>query len=301
MVVAEVAVPAAPAIGSAAVFGAFCAVVVVWGMVYASKHTIRPILNAVAWLFDQIKISAFGHTISFGGWVARQIRALEHGIDQKLGEAALALEHTAGSLWHLAAFLAQETGRLTVAMVTTTLHALKILRHAIVPRLIRSYFAPWIHRWQLLRRFAHAAVHTLTHEWHVVSRFAHHLAHTLVRAVTVTLPREIDHLGVRVGDLTKSLRGFRSRLGKLEGRFAAAAFAVLVWAALRRLGLKWLKCSKVNRLGNEVCRLDPTLFESLLIDVAAIAGTMSLVELTRELQGVTEHSARAIQHFWQAD
>src|SRR6266536_647839 len=112
------------------------------------------------------------------------------------------------------------------------------------------------------------------------------------------LGRRVGRVGSRVGRLERDAAGLRARLRGLEGKLAAGAFAGLVVAALGRLGLRWLRCGNVNKVGRSVCGMNPSLLESLLADALLVGGAISLVALAEHMQGVVGESAGLIQRFW---
>lgn len=120
------------------------------------------------------------------------------------------------------------------------------------------------------------------------------------RTNVITRARTIPGVIGRVGRLDRDL----SRLWKWSHRHAAVAgsvaFAGAVAWALSRLGASWIRCSNWKRAGKQVCGMDANLLESLLVDTLAIVGTLSLVELAKELQPIVDAEARVIQHFWRA-
>ena len=104
---------------------------------------------------------------------------------------------------------------------------------------------------------------------------------------TRALEREIGRLGHRI-------RGARTVIG-------ASVFVGLLVAALAKMGLGWIRCSRVKSTGKRLCGMDAGLLDSLLTDTLLIAGTLSLVEFAREMVGVTDTAVRPITTFWRAN
>jgi len=82
---------------------------------------------------------------------------------------------------------------------------------------------------------------------------------------------------------------------RAHGRQVATSIGLGALAiALGRLGLGWLRCSKVSRLGRRACGLDEALLTDLLEDTLVILGTISLVEFARELGTITNLAADGV-------
>jgi hypothetical protein len=73
-------------------------------------------------------------------------------------------------------------------------------------------------------------------------------------------------------------------LRNLERSIAGVSALALVGTALARLGLNWIRCRRVGRVGKAVCGMDSQLLGALLADATLIIGTISIVELTRGTQ-----------------
>jgi hypothetical protein len=61
-----------------------------------------------------------------------------------------------------------------------------------------------------------------------------------------------------------------------------AAGAALVAFSLARLGLGWLRCGNVKKVGKRLCGMNPDLLDALLIGTTLIVGTISLREFAKE-------------------
>jgi hypothetical protein len=80
------------------------------------------------------------------------------------------------------------------------------------------------------------------------------------------------------------------RIRALEKRLAVPLGIAAVVAALGRLGLGWVRCNKVRRLGRSVCGMDDSLLEKLLLDALAILSIVSVVEFTEGLVAIEEEA-----------
>ena len=103
-------------------------------------------------------------------------------------------------------------------------------------------------------------------------------------ALTAVLPHTIP---IQWG---RTIAGIRARLRRLE-RLGAAGLAVgAVAAALAKLGVGWIRCRKVGRVGRQLCGMDDSFLESLLLDAAAIFSLVSVVEFATELRAVEDEA-----------
>lgn len=116
------------------------------------------------------------------------------------------------------------------------------------------------------------------------------------------LGRGIDNLGAQVGrtiardwrivkgqvhDLEHGLNLTKARLHRIERLTAAASFAGLVAVALGRLGLKWMRCRNVTKLGKRICGMDPSILEDLLLATTLVFSSVSVVEFAKELEAAS--------------
>ena len=122
-----------------------------------------------------------------------------------------------------------------------------------------------------------------------------------------------------IGRTAKQARAFARQLGLLRwlaGIGSVATLGALIakhlhigWltryrtlgalglAILARLGLKWTRCNNVGKAGRQLCGLDTSLLDELLLDTVAILGTVSIVAFAHDLQGVTDESVNIMRGF----
>src|SRR6185437_6165327 len=81
-------------------------------------------------------------------------------------------------------------------------------------------------------------------------------------AIAVTLPGTIQK-DVRV-PFGKTIKQILRRLRSLEKRIGVTAGAAIVAAALARLGLGWIRCANVKRVGKAVCGFDRNWLNTIL-------------------------------------
>lgn len=103
-------------------------------------------------------------------------------------------------------------------------------------------------------------------------------------ALTAVLPHTIP---LQWG---RTVTGIRKRLRRLERLTAAGVAVGAVAAALAKLGVGWIRCRKVGRVGRQICGMDEGLLESLLGDAVAIFSVVSVVEFAKELRAVEDEA-----------
>lgn len=285
--------------------------IVAFGLLYAWRGIGGPLLRALAALFDSIRIGGFGHYARPFGALSAWLRNASEVVDHSLARLVGACEGGIVMLWHALAKQVGLLGGLLGDLAETLEHGLATLASSVggqVARLEHAAVAP-------LARAFHAAVHRLEHGLYAplarrVDRLEASvfgavagvlaLASYAYHAVTVTLPARVGALGGRVGRIEREAGRTAARVKGLERAFVPAALAAFTAGALARLGLGWLRCPRVGRVGKQLCGMDHTVLESLLADALLIAGTISLVELARELEPIVEDSAAVVQRFWHA-
>lgn len=172
----------------------------------------------------------------------------------KLPSLVKALPHLAGSVVHYV------TRR--VVTIERTIVKLPKLTKAQATALISAVVAKWIHPYLASLRW-------------VRSHFA-----ALTRAIEHALPIPT----------VPTFPNIWKRIRRLERRLAPAAIGALVIAALGRLGLGWIRCNRVKKLGRSVCGMDDTFLDQLLLGALAIFGTASVVEFAEGLEALEDEA-----------
>lgn len=295
-----------------ALMGAILSVLLLVMIEFGYRVTFGAMLQALAALFRAINIHV-PWVGSLGlGTVADAIDRVDHAILHGIGVAIHASEHGLSRIWAFTAYTLSELGDALGYLAEQTEAAIRAIVISTIPRLLREAqhlaTAPLAAALAALRAASRAAEAELARELHrarVATTGA--LAAALVRlhaleADVIAIPGRI---GREVADLrgytVKQLRRALRRIGTLEGLLTVAGLTALVSSVLIRLGAGWVRCSKVGRVGRAVCGLDESLLSSVLADSLAIFGTLSLLELARELEeGIGDIQGLA-SHFWRAD
>jgi hypothetical protein len=273
------------------------ALIVAFGLVYFVEQIVRALFGtasgATAWI----------------PWVGSKVQGSLHSVERRLtsalGHAEAAIDKRMGryfsSLGDSLAWLVREVRAhssllwtlSTVLLGTGATAALRGLVYAATKAVaaLRSE----------LHRIGGTVASVSTGTLPALRRWTVSHVHRLEHAIDDVIPRDIRGLRARLRAAEDAATATLARLGKLERLLGASALAGALAVALGRLGLGWVRCSNVSRVGKSVCGMDTQLLESLLADALIVAGTLSLVEFAEEMQGVTELAVRPVSAFWRAD
>jgi hypothetical protein len=174
-------------------------------------------------------------------------------------------------------------------------HAVTGLRRIVIPAMIAAKIA-WIPR-HLARLEAEVASLPRTVPRIIINDIPAHVkpiaAKIVHEAVAIPWPR-IRTVEREAGALGK-------RIDSLAKRLTVPLGLAAVGVALSTLGLGWTRCSRVKKVGKQVCGIDDSLLDALLADALLVVGTISLVEFAEGLQAGIGDVVPQIQKFWQAD
>jgi hypothetical protein len=281
------AAPLAPAAVSLSMFalgiGAACVFVLLLGLRWTWHYTIGSILETLA----NVRINLPGrHDLH----PLRRLRAYNVAVQNDI-ERRLEKSHRAmGYFFHGAAIILEWTAREIAGLAADTLHFGQSLTHVRLPRLTRAMIIaafplPWLAR----RVAALVAAHAIPAARGVTARRGlsrRAVAAMIAAAVGVIEAPHLPHLRLpgALRDFGKWRTRVNGRLRNLERGLAGVSAVALVGTALARLGLNWIRCRRVGKVGKAVCGMDSQLLGSLLADATLIIGTISLVELTRGTQ-----------------
>jgi hypothetical protein len=243
------------------------------GLLWVFRATLKPLL---IWLADQAdrirlpRLAGGGHLL---GPLSAALRSLADQIETGL---TTLLNGTQGGItffWNLIANQAVQLAEWTADFAETVEKALAHTTTVVVPKVIRTTIT---------------RVERVIEPTRVIVHKIEHVGTAATRAADVALGRRI--LSVR--ELADQAL---ARLKRLERNRVAALTAGVLFAALARAGLGWVRCRNVKRLAKRACGMDATLLESLISDSLLFFGTFSLIEFAEELQGLTDDAADAIR------
>lgn len=223
----------------------------------------------------RVSIGTWKATIHFG-WLADKIDDVNHFVEHQLG---VAVYYTSWPLIKLFEALRKMFVGPAEALDGLAQDVYSALRRGFkftVPGMIAAAMAWWIRRvialngqvQSLLRR---APVHIV----HEVVRAAKPVAAVVVHeAIAVPWPR-IKRAERDIEALWKKVRSLSLRTGLVVG-------AAIVGTALARMGLGWIRCSRVKRAGRQLCGMNDSLLDALLAEALMITAAISIVTLAEE-------------------
>jgi hypothetical protein len=256
------------------------------GLAVAWRNTIGALFEHLADVMDRVQFHAFGVHVRPLAPFSGGLRDLDWLIQNVLDVTVKGCEHATVWLFHsmisLWEWTSHEIARVSESAAQTIW---RVTEHTIP---------------NATRRALHHTDTRVAHERHsrsaALARTDSHVSalrddvHAIGHATTVALPREIGRIRTREGFLEREFGGIRSRLRSLEGNLGAAAFAGLVITALGRIGLRWLRCGNVGKVGRRLCGMDPSLLESLLLDALVIGSLASVVEFAKDLRSIEDEA-----------
>lgn len=280
---------------------------------FAYEHTFHVVLARIAKVFiDATWHGPFGLSIGFA-FIGHAINSLDNGIRDAFYAGIQGSEWAWHKMLHATAVAWQQIGETVHQVANDGAAALDYLRRHTIPTAIAAaLLGPWaaIRALQALVHDLRPVVHDTTHK--IVKTVTVEVPHALTRAeeaaiaalvhvpaavhTAVAIPQTgIDYVGREVGALRHRVDGLARQLrpAAVAGLVAAAAFSVL--------GLGWLKCSNVGKVGRRVCGLDSRILDGLLAGLIAVFGTIGLVAFARDVQAVAGTFATDVARFWRAN
>lgn len=266
--------PAAPAIGEAAVaLALFLAFAIAYGLLWVYRSTLGTIVLWLADELDAIAVPLGFKTVHLFGPVSSLLRSVDRAVDHGLAAAALNTERGAAWLWNQSAHQLAAIGAAVGGLAYDVEQALTHAATVTVPNAIYT-----------AQRHLGARIRQLEAK-----------AAAAAAAGTAALHRFEAVIGARVGRIERDAARTAGRLRHLEKALTAAGAAVLVSAALARLGMGWLRCRNVKQLGKRACGMDFDVLDALLAGTLLLSGPVSLERLTRELLEETTEVERALR------
>jgi hypothetical protein len=295
-----------------AALGVVCVLMACLLLSYAYEHTFHVLLSKVAQVFiDATWNGPFGIAIGFA-FIGHALNSLDNAIRDGLYAGIQGTEwawhQTVGQFAQLYHDLAH-----TVEQVSGgTLNALDWLRSNVLPEAIRLALNPvgtalaalqaqveqLLHRTQPVVHDATKVIYRDVPQALTKAEQAAIAAQVVVPAAVtkvIAIPQAgIDYVGREAGAL-------RRRVDELAKRLAPSALGGVVAASvLGTLGLGWLKCSNVGRVGRRVCGLDSRILDGLLAGLVAVLGGIGLLWFAAEVQAVGHEFSVAVRGFWKS-
>lgn len=286
--------PLIPVVG----FGLLVTWFVIYGMHRGNQDWLLPLLNALAHpqgsFLKRIVLKPVSLAAAAISWIVSHV---DHAL-------SVAASHTIAPVAHwihgIAAWISHVFWT-AEHFAEATAHAFERLTAQTIPRAIHKAVAPVAHTARLGLREADLVAHRLRVYARGIDRLLHNRVlpglRAVERAIDITIPRALGRIRTRVGtlehDLTHPSRAWLKRLAR--SMWAVALFGLLIRTLARRF--PWLFCRKVKSVGNRVCGLDTDLLNTLLLDTLLISGTVSIVQVARELQTIEGAAVGLLRDF----
>ena len=226
-----------------------------------------------------------------GGTIADGVDAVAQGITWVLGKAIGGVEAAIGASWHLLASLWGHAWSWIVGQATGFAHLAELVArlvyaHSGLKTLVHQLERAWHgieHGVKTLERKFHgiehrvadlsrAVYHGIGHDLRIGLKRVEKKVDGIIDGTVPALQRGIDGVG---GELTQLEQFIKTLPGTSYLDWAAG----IVTAALGVLGLEWLTCKGVGRLGRGVCNMPGRLLEDLLELLAGAVLFESICEI----------------------
>lgn len=112
----------------------------------------------------------------------------------------------------------------------------------------------------------------------------HHVEH----ATTQTLPRAIARDRVRIRGLERARAKAQAGEKRVAWAGAFAGAAALVWFVLKKWDLRWLRCTKVTRVGKLLCGMNSSLFDALFLGAFEAFAVLDICDMVRIIEQSAE-------------
>ena len=281
------------------------------GLIAIITYLVKALLALLAQTIGRANFSFLGLHIDLGKWIVGNVADLAQGLSNELGNAAGALDQSAGQFWYGLRHLVGSVGE-------------EIMGLAVLGGYLAWYVAKHYNPAAILQRIAHAEkTHAVTQTiTNTITRTVTRVEKVVTHATTgqigaairaavkpiegklaeverLTLPRvkALEHevedvLNPEVAKLRDrakavedgAIRAYERVKGLWEVASIGAVAAVAV-VALSRLGLGWLRCRNVGQAGRALCGLPGALLNDLLgllADYAILSTICDIVPLLEE-------------------
>lgn len=257
------------------------ALLLICGLIIAVAFAYRlTIAQALVWVAAQLhKVAVpipFHSAYHPLDWLGDLLLSVNGAVLRYLGEA---IEYTSAgwkTLWHYQAHAWHALSDAIAGAAEDTYGAIDGLIRRTIPAMIAAALASVLARLAALEAQGKAIVHdttrTVVHEVTRVERVT--VEKTKVVASTIALPR--------IGPLEREVDDLGKRVRELANRSASAVLAGAVGIALAKLGASWARCSRANRVGNQLCAVDDDLLDALIAGSFLVVSALSLRELATE-------------------
>lgn len=299
---------AAPAAGGAAIGVEFVvglwllvAVLVAMGLKAGWAHSIGLVLQGLA---SRLKISKLGVRIDLG----KPLVALDDFVQDSLGRYILANEQAIGLWWHANTQIVNYLGDTLADFAAHSYIFGHNVVHGTIPATVAAHVKPVRDATAHANRATDLRTRAETRARVQADRAAaHELDTTFGRAragIDAVLPRAKAYTDARVNRVAGSIAAERAyshrilnrRLTWVEKALGVGALGGIAIASLTRVFPYW-QCTGFRRFSRLLCRAPLGALEDFLGLALLLVGPVSIVQLTRELQGVMEPVVDGVHYF----
>lgn len=280
--------------------GVLLGLVVLIGISWTYRYTLGAAIVGLVNLLNSVKLPGILGGGRIFGFVADELTQVDNSIRHALGVAIDAMQHEWNKCISYTAQAIHWVGKEIAELAYDTSQAVEGLATRQVKPWVGKRLAGLIATVAALKAtVAHLEKAAVTHvlrETKVIEHKVTVVEHAIALPAPIAIPKTLP----RVGTLEREIADGLARLRDYAKRFGPAALVGTVVFALSKLGLGWARCSRVNKVGKQVCGMNTSLLDSLLADTLLIVGTVSLVEMVRELEPIMKEAAVLSAKFWRA-
>lgn len=245
-----------------------------------------------------------------GAALSSPVNAVVHWLDHEFSQAEASLDYTLAFYLHNVGVLVRWLGREVranaallhtlasvmigpavirgvYAAIRWTRHEVVVLRHAGGAALARIGSLEYQVEHATVGRIGgaiHALLRPLQHEVDVLGRWTRDRVAGLEHAVGYAIPRDIAGLRAATRALEHGYSRLFDRIRRLEHLLTTEGAVALVGVALAELGVEWIRCRNVSKVGRAACGLPSDLLDSLLADAFDVLLVADICDVARGLE-----------------
>jgi hypothetical protein len=281
--------------------GVFLGLAFMVALLWVYRYTFGALLVGLAQALGSIRLPSFVGGGRVLGFAADALLKIDHLIRNSLVTGIDAMQATWNECISYTAYAIRWWGQELASLSHDTAQAIEGLHVTSVTNVYRKVNTGLAARVGALAAAVAVLKHAALTRVEKITTTVTHRVTVVEHAISVpdigALPRTIP----TVKELERAGEAALGRAKAFARRFGPAALLATLIAGLARLGLGWVRCSKVGRAGKQLCGMNDSLLESLLADTLLIAGTISLVEFAEGMQGITAEVTPLIRDFWRAN
>lgn len=307
---AEAAAPVIPALGT---LTALCLLIVALGVALLGARLFELFFGGIRSGLQKIPL--------FGRFISKPVMWVEQRVNSFMSQVVSNLQAAVSETWHATAFLIRWGLRETVGLTewaarltwyVTTRYSLPAIAarvgwaigkqaadaawNSLTRTRVEKIYTTVTHPEQgRIGAAIKTAVRPVAANLRAFERWTVARIGALEHAIEVAIPGTLGGLRTRVKRDEALLERAWRWIRRHEGRLAGIGAVALVTAALARAGASWIMCRNWRTAGRGVCRLDPSLLDTFLLDALAIFGTISIVELAEALLAVEDEVVAGIK------